>query len=136
MFVLALTFLAPFLGHFIAPFISLCDTFICQAKEQQSLILSLYKNWHFQAKRNKKIPICLSGLVFHYVFFTQKMLAHDLMGSLSLFSSGSWDFMQRSSRRLHSINVDHSVFIASIISNTSPLSFKKVSLFGHKIRWL
>lgn len=72
MFVLA-SFFALFLGHFIAPFISLCDTFIFKAPRDLALI------WKKEAR--KKIPICLVGLVFHSMFFTPKMLAHDLMGA-------------------------------------------------------
>ena len=70
MFVLA-SFFALFFGHFIAPFISLCDTFIFKAPRDLALI------WKKEGKNsNLSCRISLSLYVFY-----PKMLAHDLMGA-------------------------------------------------------
>ena len=61
----------PFFGHFIAPFISLCDTFIFKAPRDLALI------WKKGGKNsNLSCRISLSLYVFY-----PKMLAHDLMGA-------------------------------------------------------
>ena len=70
MFVLA-SFFALFLGHLIAPFISLCDTFIFKAPRDLALI------WKKEAR--KKIPICLVGLVFHSMFLTATSFAVEVL---------------------------------------------------------
>ena len=65
MYVLA-SFFALFLGHFIAPFISLCDTFIFKAPRDLALI------WKKEARKKNSNLSCRISLSL-YVFYPKNV---------------------------------------------------------------